>query len=124
MPSELNAAYLYAQLEKFGHIQTVRRQQWERYFRSLAPLVESGQINIITTPDYAIANYHLFGLLCANELERDKLASGLLESGILAVSHYRALHLSPFLKITTLALNCPMQLAFSSEFFGYPYSTT
>lgn len=120
LPSELNAAYLYAQLEKFGHIQTVRRQQWERYFESLAPLVESGRINIITTPEYAIANYHLFGLLCANELERDKLASGLLESGILAVSHYRALHLSPFFKNHYSGPELPNAVSFQHRILRLP----
>lgn len=120
LPSELNAAYLYAQLEQFYHIQTVRRQQWERYKDALTPFMEAGRLNFISIPPYATPNYHLFGLLCANEQERNNLAAALLESGILAVSHYRALHLSPFFKNHYSGAELPNAVSFQQRILRLP----
>lgn len=120
LPSELNAAYLFAQLEKFVHIKTNRRQQWESYLTALSPLIERGRLNLIAIPQYATHNYHLFGLICGHESERNKIASDLMESGILAVSHYRALHLSPFFRNSYNGPELPNAVRFQQRILRLP----
>lgn len=96
LPSEINAAFLFAQLEQFTTIQTVRKQQWDTYYGALEPLAETGKIALPFFHPYARHNHHVFALICQNEDMRNALAGQLIEAGILAVSHYRALHHSPY----------------------------
>ncbi|UPL49845.1 dTDP-4-amino-4,6-dideoxygalactose transaminase [Hymenobacter sublimis] len=96
LASELNAAYLWAQLEAIDRIQARRRYLWERYAAALAPLAASGVFDLLPQLPNAQPNWHLFVLLCTDETNRDALLAYLRQRHILAVFHYLPLHLSPY----------------------------
>jgi len=96
LPSEIIAAFLYAQLEKIQIIQARRIEIWEQYNQQLLPLQEQGKVNLPTIPEYATHNGHLFYLLCKSFDDRSKLINYLIQKGIQAVFHYLPLHKSPF----------------------------
>ncbi|GAB3722861.1 dTDP-4-amino-4,6-dideoxygalactose transaminase [Hymenobacter agri] len=95
LPSDIIAAYLWAQLECLASIQQQRRAIWQRYYTALRPLQAAG-IGLPVIPDYATNNGHLFYLVCRNLAERTRLIAELRQAGILAVFHYQPLHLSPY----------------------------
>ncbi|MCB2379732.1 dTDP-4-amino-4,6-dideoxygalactose transaminase [Hymenobacter sp. BT635] len=96
LPSELNAAYLWGQLQQLPQIQTRRMAQWHRYYEALQELARQGCCALPFVPTYARHNAHIFYLLCNNQRERDALIQHLGQQQILAVSHYQPLHASPF----------------------------
>ncbi|OWP61333.1 dTDP-4-amino-4,6-dideoxygalactose transaminase, partial [Hymenobacter amundsenii] len=96
LPSELNAAYLWAQLEAREAIQKQRQKLWEHYAIALAPLATDGVFQLLPTIPNTQPNWHLFALLCRNETERDALLAYLRQQHILAVFHYLPLHCSPY----------------------------
>ena len=96
LPSEIIAAYLFAQLENLEDIQQKRTTIWQKYWQNLKPLAEKGFIRLPNIPDYATNNAHLFHLECADTEERDNLIAYLKAEGIYAVFHYISLHSSPF----------------------------
>ncbi len=96
LPSELTAAFLYAQLEHLETIQAKRRALWDTYREELAVLAERGLAGLPHVPDYATNNAHMFYLLAADAEERGALLGALKEAGYHAVFHYQALHDSPF----------------------------
>jgi dTDP-4-amino-4,6-dideoxygalactose transaminase len=98
LPSELNAAYLWAQLQAIDIIQHRRQLLWERYALALAPLVAYGAIHLLPQLPQAQPNWHVFALLCATKTERDGLLLHLRQHHILAVFHYLPLHASPYYK--------------------------
>lgn len=98
LPSDIIAAFLYAQLEKLKEIQTRRRSIWNQYYNELKPLEEKGYIRLPVIPEYATNNAHMLYIVCENLKERTKLIQYLKNNGILAVSHYLSLHKSPFYK--------------------------
>ena len=95
LPSELTAAYLWAQLENLADIQRKRTAIWARYFTALAPLRLLG-VALPVLPAYATNNGHLFYLVCRSRAERDALIAHLVYCQILAVFHYLPLHQSPY----------------------------
>jgi dTDP-4-amino-4,6-dideoxygalactose transaminase len=94
-PSELVAAYLFAQLEHWEAVLARRRALFERYREALSPLEQAGDIRLPRVPDGCQANGHLFYLLTADEARRDALLHHLDEAGVNAVFHYVPLHESP-----------------------------
>jgi dTDP-4-amino-4,6-dideoxygalactose transaminase len=96
LPSEIIAAYLFAQLENLEDIQQKRTAIWEKYWQNLKPLAEKGFIQLPNIPDYATNNAHLFHLECTDTEERGNLITFLKSEGIYAVFHYISLHSSPF----------------------------
>ena len=96
LPSEIVAAFLWAQLENMEMIQTKRKALWEEYYRLLKPLAEQGKIHLPVVPDYATNNGHMFYIVCNSLEERTALISRLKEQGIGAVFHYLSLHASPY----------------------------
>jgi len=96
LPSELNAAFLFAQLEQYKAIQKKRIAIWNSYNEGLKNLEERGQFTLPNIPDYAENNGHMFYLLCNNLDERTRLIKHLKDKGILAVFHYLPLHRSPY----------------------------
>lgn len=98
LPSEVIAAFLYAQLEHLNEIQKKRKALWNNYYHSLLPLQHAGKIKLPVIPDYATNNAHMFYLVCRNLKERTALLNHLKSKGILAVFHYLSLHKSPFYK--------------------------
>jgi dTDP-4-amino-4,6-dideoxygalactose transaminase len=96
LPSEIIAAFLFAQLENLEQIQHRRMEIWNSYFSGLQPLASEGFIQLPTIPDYATNNAHMFFLLCRNLKERSGLIEFLKKQNILSVFHYLSLHKSPF----------------------------
>ncbi|MCY6396056.1 dTDP-4-amino-4,6-dideoxygalactose transaminase [Actinobacillus pleuropneumoniae] len=93
--SELQAAYLYAQLEVAQHIKQTRLAVWQRYFEVLRPFAEQGRLELPTCPPECEQNGHLFYLKWRNSDERNDFIERLKQHGILAVFHYVPLHSSP-----------------------------
>jgi dTDP-4-amino-4,6-dideoxygalactose transaminase len=94
LPSDLLAAFLYAQLEAREHIQTSRRLVWERYRRGLHGWAESVGARLPFVPPHCEQSWHMFYLLMPSPESRDALLAHLKSRGILAVFHYQPLHLS------------------------------
>ena len=98
LPSEVIAAFLWAQLESLDEIQAKRKQLWDRYYDLLKPLAEQGRFRLPDIPDYATNNAHMFYLVCNSLEERTALIKRLKENDILAVFHYLSLHSSEYYK--------------------------
>jgi dTDP-4-amino-4,6-dideoxygalactose transaminase len=96
LPSEINAAFLFAQLEQLDTIQTRRKEIWQLYHQHLSHLAEKGNIQLPFIPPYATNNAHLFYIVCSSARERDHLIHHLKKNGIYAAFHYQSLHKSPF----------------------------
>ena len=95
LPSELNAAYLYAQLEKADEIFDDRMSSWNRYYENLKELAEQGHIELPTIPADCEHNAHMFYLKAKDLEERTALIDFLKSKDILAVFHYIPLHTAP-----------------------------
>jgi dTDP-4-amino-4,6-dideoxygalactose transaminase len=98
LPSEVVAAFLWAQLEDMDYIQSKRKHLWNKYYELLKPLAEQGRFSLPDVPDYAANNAHMFYLVCNNLEERSALIKRLKENDILAVFHYLSLHSSEYYK--------------------------
>lgn len=95
LPSELNAAYLWAQLEQADLIYEDRIKSWNRYYSELKILEDQGAVRLPYIPEHCKHNAHMFYIKTANLQERTKLIDFLKKNDILAVFHYIPLHLSP-----------------------------
>lgn len=98
LPSEINSAFLWAQLEDLETIQNRRKAIWNMYFDGLKNLATNGCFTMPDIPDYATNNGHMFYLVCRSLEERTQLIAYLKEMGIGAVFHYLSLHLSDYYK--------------------------
>jgi dTDP-4-amino-4,6-dideoxygalactose transaminase len=96
LPSEITAAFLFAQLENLRDIQKRRFEIWNRYQTGLHKLEEEQKIGLPFLPDYATNNAHMFYLVCGSLNERNRLISYLRERRFLSVFHYLSLHKSDF----------------------------
>ncbi len=94
LPAEINAAFLWAQLENLDDIQSKRKALWDRYYEGLKEL--EGKIKLPVVPDYATNNGHMFYIVCRNLEERTGLIRFLKEHDILAPFHYLSLHKSEY----------------------------
>ncbi len=98
LPSEINAAFLLAQLEQLDEIQNRRKEIWAMYYEGLKELEGKCFIHLPNIPEYATNNAHMFYFICRSLEERSKLLVFLKENGVLAVFHYLSLHLSGYYK--------------------------
>ena len=98
LPSEVVAAFLWAQLEDMEDIQSKRKRLWNLYFELLKSSEGQGRFSLPDIPDYATNNAHMFYLVCNSLAERTTLIKKLKENDILAVFHYLSLHSSEFYK--------------------------
>ena len=96
LPSEVVAAFLWAQLEKMEEIQGKRKALWNQYYSLLQPLAEKGYFRLPDIPDYATNNAHMFYLVCNSLKDRTALIKQLKENDIEAVFHYLSLHSSSY----------------------------
>jgi len=95
LPSDLNAAYLYAQLELAEEITQARMARWNEYHEQLAPLAQAGQIEMPYIPEYCTHNAHMFYIKTKDMEERTRLIDFLKAKDILSVFHYVPLHSAP-----------------------------
>lgn len=96
LPSDIIAAFLFAQLEQLENIQNKRKQIWQNYWNGLSTLSSKGIIRLPFIPDYATNNAHMFYIVTNNYKEKENLISFCKERGILAIFHYLSLHQSPY----------------------------
>ena len=95
LPSELNAAYLWAQLEMADEINADRLKSWKSYSDAFADLEKKGLVTLPTVPEGCVHNAHMFYLKCRDLEERTALIAFLKARDILAVFHYVPLHSAP-----------------------------
>lgn len=95
LPSELNAAYLWAQLLKADIIEKDRMYSWNEYYRRLLPLQQRGLISLPVIPDGCKHNAHMFYIKCKDIQERTAFIDFMKEHDILTVFHYVPLHSAP-----------------------------
>ena len=95
LPSDMNAAYLWAQLEKADDIQNSRMNVWNKYKEAFEALEKDGKIRLPVIPEGCTHNAHMFYLITKNLEERTKFISFMKENDILAVFHYIPLHSAP-----------------------------
>lgn len=124
LPSDIIAAFLYAQLEKIQEIQKRRLDIWNHYQSNLIEFSQKGIIRLPTIPDFATNNAHMYYILFQNIESRNKLVSALKDIGIMAVFHYLSLHKSPYfynnykggdLKNSDYFTDCLLRLPFYFE---------
>ncbi len=95
LPSELNAAYLWAQLEMADTINEARLACWNRYYKNLDKLRESGKIELPVVPPHCVHNAHMFYIKTADIEERTEFIDYMKGKGVLTVFHYIPLHTAP-----------------------------
>ena len=96
LPSEVIAAFLYAQLENLSKIQAKRMFAWETYHEQLKPLAAKGYFEMPFIPPYATNNAHIYYIVCKNPKDREGIISALKKEEIYAVFHYLSLHKSVY----------------------------
>jgi dTDP-4-amino-4,6-dideoxygalactose transaminase len=96
LPSEIIAAFLWAQLENLELIQSKRKMLWEQYYNSLCNEKLNSSIELPAIPEFASNNAHMFYLKCSSLQQRTKLIEHLLSNKINAVFHYQSLHSSEY----------------------------
>lgn len=95
LPSDMNAAYLYAQLEMADEINDLRLARWSRYHELLSPLEKAGKIELPHIPEGCIHNGHMFYIKAKDMEERTALINFLKKNDIYSVFHYVPLHSAP-----------------------------
>ena len=96
LPAEINAAFLWAQLENLEDIQSKRKQLWNKYYELLKPLADKGCFQLPDIPEFASNNAHMFYLIMPDLEKRTALIQHLKDNSILAVFHYLSLHSSQY----------------------------
>lgn len=96
LPSDIIAAFLFAQLENLENIQNKRKEIWNYYYKVLKSLEEKGYLKLPYLPAFASNNAHMFYIICKNLDERQGLINALKKNNVLSVFHYLSLHKSPY----------------------------
>ena len=96
LPSEVTAAFLWAQLEELEKIQTRRKEIWHQYHHQLKDWAKNHKVQLPFVPDYATVNGHMYYLVCPSAEFRSQLIVFLRENKIHSVFHYLSLHKSPY----------------------------
>lgn len=121
LPSELNAALLFSQLEEIKNIQSRRLNIWNRYFAGLKDLADKGYFRLPVVPEYATNNAHMFYLVCNTPEDRTSLITHLKENGIHAVFHYLSLHKSIYIsKYNPEKVEMPMSDIYTEQLVRLP----
>ncbi len=120
LPSELNSAFLYAQLKSIKSIQQKRLIQWGKYFEALKNLENKGYLRLPYIPDYATHNGHIFYVILNNKKEKENLLKYLNNRGVLSVFHYLPLHLSEYYYSKHDGRILPNAVMYSEELIRLP----
>jgi dTDP-4-amino-4,6-dideoxygalactose transaminase len=120
LPSDMIAAFLYAQLENIDTIQKKRVFLWNRYQKGLSEIVKKAGVKLPAIPPTCRHNAHIFYLVCNDNRERNNLINYLKQKGILAVFHYLPLHLSPFFHNKHDGRLLPRSVSFSERLIRLP----
>ncbi len=98
LPSEVTAAFLWAQLEHIDAIQKKRCALWQGYYQNLENWAAENNVKLPCFPAYATSNAHMFYMVCPDNEFRNRLISHLRSNNIHAVFHYQSLHKSTYYK--------------------------
>lgn len=121
LPSDVLAAFLYAQLEKRDTIQARRAEIWNRYYAELSAWALSQSISLPVVPDYCEQSFHMFYMLLPDLECRQRLIAHLKARGILAVFHYLPLHLSEMgMRLGGRLGQCPVTESVSDRLLRLP----
>ena len=120
LPSELIAAFLYAQLENAERITRKRLEIWSRYNEEFQILAQSGNLVLPHIPAECKHNGHLFYCILESPEVRERFLKFLKEKGILAIFHYIPLHLSPMAKKLGLEADLPVSVDLASRIARLP----
>ena len=122
LPSDLLAAFLYAQLEAKAHIQGARQRIWECYYRELNEWACQNGVRLPQVPAYSDSSYHMFYLLLPSLESRQALIAHLRNRDILSVFHYLPLHLSAMgQKFGGKPGDCPVTESVSDRLLRLPF---
>jgi dTDP-4-amino-4,6-dideoxygalactose transaminase len=122
LPSEITAAVLLSQLERFDQIQIRRRGIWDRYMAGLTDWAAATGVQLPTVPEGCEQAYHVFYLLFGDQRERLEAQSALRQQGILAVTHYVPLHSSVHGRQVGVG-ECPVAESVSERLLRLPFYT-
>lgn len=120
LPSEIIAAYLWAQLENIDSIQRKRLEIWEKYYHELLTLEKKGIANLPRVPAYSTNNAHIFYLVFESRGLREKYIQHLKEHQIQAVFHYQSLHKSSYYQTHYTGPSLPMSDRYSDTLLRLP----
>jgi dTDP-4-amino-4,6-dideoxygalactose transaminase len=120
LPSDIIAAFLYAQLENLENIQSKRKEIWNSYFQNLNGKLPSG-IELMSIPEHATNNAHMFYLVCQNNEQRDLLITHLKKHNIQSVFHYLPLHSSDFYLKSNSKTSLPNAEKFGDTILRLPF---
>ncbi len=121
LPSEIIAAFLFAQLENLEQIQNKRKAVWQQYYKGLKPLEKQGKVRLASIPEFSSNNAHMFYIVCKSVEERDSLLSFLKQNQINAVFHYLSLHKSPYHLANNPLVSLPNSDNYSSCLIRLPF---
>ena len=120
LPSDIIAAFLYAQLENMNDIQSKRKKSWAIYYNGLEHLMKKGKLKLPFIPEFASNNAHMFYVVCNTADERTRLIKHLRDNEVYAVFHYLSLHKSPYYKDKHDGRELPMTDHFSDCLLRLP----
>ncbi|WP_272673680.1 dTDP-4-amino-4,6-dideoxygalactose transaminase [Providencia sp. PROV169] len=120
LPSDITAAYLFAQLENITSIQAKRKLIWEKYYANLKPILSDRRISLPIILTNATNNAHMFYLICENLEQRTSLINYLKKHGVQATFHYQALHKSEYFKPHYVGGNLPFSETFTDTLVRLP----
>lgn len=124
LPSEILAAYLFAQLEKREEIQSARQRIWETYYKELGDWAEENHVQMPFVPAHCEQTYHMFYMLFPSLEKRTAAIAHLKERGVQAVFHYLPLHLSPMgEKYGGKPGDCPITERITDQLLRLPFYT-
>lgn len=121
LPSEIIAAFLWAQLENLDQIQKKRLLIWNIYYENLKHLPEKSGIQLPKIPHFATNNAHMFYLISRDEEQRDHIIQTLKENDVHAVFHYLSLHKSPFYKAKHDGREIEQSDIYSERLIRFPF---
>lgn len=121
LPSEIIAAFLYAQLECLSQIQSKRKEIWARYFKQLLPLEHKNHIHLPRIPKFAFNNAHMFYFLCNSSKQRCDLIAFLKSENIMSVFHYLSLHKSIYYNDLHTHGDLPLSDFYSDNLVRMPF---
>jgi dTDP-4-amino-4,6-dideoxygalactose transaminase len=123
LPSDLIAAFLWAQLENLEVIQSRRKEIWNYYYSNIQTWAEKNKIKLPFIPKYATNNGHMFYLLFENLETRQKFIQNLKEQNIYSVFHYQSLHESDFYieKMKNTKTNLPLTERYANTLVRLPF---
>jgi dTDP-4-amino-4,6-dideoxygalactose transaminase len=122
LPSDLLAAFLFAQLEARERIQSHRQHVWETYYQSLAPWASQHGVTLPFVPRHCKQAYHMFYLVMPTSNDRDLLISHLRTAGIHSVFHYLPLHVSEMgRRFGGRAGDCPVSESIAERLVRLPF---